>query len=347
MTRAAQSAVAAFQTSGGAEIFRIPVEVFPSFTAYVYLVLLDGMRILVDTGSGFGNSNRDLETGLQAAGELAGVSLGLSDLTHVLVSHGHIDHFGGLAYVQPRTAARIGVHELDFRNITHYEERVALVTRRLSHFLWEAGLDAEQHAQLLSLYQLNKSLFRSTPVDFTFEAVHMRLGAVEMLHLPGHCAGQTAFRLHNIVLIGDHVLSKTTPHMAPESLTLNTGLGHYLASLRELENWLAGVDLLLPAHEEPISDIPGRLSAIREHHAQRLEKILRLLETPKTIAEISHELFRQPEGYNALLAVEEAGAHVEHLYQRGLIHIANLDEMIARDQVTPLRYVRAESPGRK
>ncbi|GAB4580053.1 MAG: hypothetical protein Fur0022_27920 [Anaerolineales bacterium] len=321
-------------------IVRIPLEVFPAFYAYVYLILVDNMRILVDTGSGFGQSNHHLEIGLQEASERLGYPIHLGNLTHVLVTHGHIDHFGGLPYIRERSNALIGIHELDCRTVTNYEERLTLVTHRLSHFLGEAGVTPEQHQDLINLYRVNKQLFKSTPVDFTFEAIEMQLGPLQMLHVPGHCAGQTIFRLSDTLLIGDHLLSKTTPHMAPESLTHHTGLDHYLASLTMMEAWISGVTLTLPAHEDPILDLPGRMVAIRQHHQTRLGKVLAELETPKTIAEISYALFRKPKGYDALLAIEEAGAHVEYLYQRALIRIANIDDLENSSQPTPLKYVR-------
>lgn len=324
----------------GIPIIRIPLEVFPAFFAYVYLILVDDMVILMDTGSGFGRSNQHLEAGLKTAGEILERPLSLESLTHILVTHGHIDHFGGLNYIRPRTSAKIGIHELDYRTITNYEARLTLISHRLSNFLWEAGVTPEQHKELLTLYRFNKNLFQSTPIDFTYEAIGMRFGPFEMLHVPGHCAGQTIFRLHDYLFIGDHILSRTTPHMAPESLTHNTGLGHYLASLAAMRPWIEGVTLTLPAHEDPITDLPVRIDSIRQHHTARLDKALAAMDTPQTLADISYALFRSPGGYDALLAIEEAGAHVEYLYQRGQIRIANLDELEKAEGLVTLKYVR-------
>jgi glyoxylase-like metal-dependent hydrolase (beta-lactamase superfamily II) len=329
-----------FQTNQGVPIIRIPLEVFPGFYAYVYLLLIDDMCILIDTGSGLGKSNQHLEEGVKAAGKRLGIPVALPDLTHILVTHGHIDHFGGLNFIRAHTQAKIGIHELDVRTIVNYEERLALVTHRLSDYLWESGLKAEQHKALLALYQLNKTLFHSTTVDFTYEAIGMQLRPIQMLHVPGHCAGQTIFRVHDVLLIGDHLLSKTSPHVAPESLTHNTGLGHYLQSLTEMRDWVSGVSLCLPAHEDLITDLPARMDAIYEHHMTRLDKALSAMDTPKTIAEISDYLFGWPKGYSALLAIEEAGAHVEYLYQRAQIRIANLDELENSRGHIALKYIR-------
>jgi len=56
-------------------------------------------------------------------------------------------------------------------------------------------------------------------------------------------------------------------------------------------------------------------------------------------AEISKSLFGQASGYHVLLALEEAGAHAEYLYQRGELVAANVDE-IETDPRPVIRYLR-------
>ncbi len=344
-TLSENSGITLFETSEGAQIFRIPLEEFPGLWGYAYFVLvtdnrLGELRVLIDAGSGFGNSNENLSAGLQSVSEQLGRALDFGDLTHILITHGHIDHFGGLSFVRPRTQARIGVHELDLRNLTNYEERLTLVAKRLDEFLIEAGVNSERRVELIQLYKITKSLYHSVKVDFTFESSDMRLGPFTMLHVPGHCAGHVVIRLHDILFCGDHVLEHTSPHQSPEHLTLSTGLDHYLKSLDLLLPWAIGVKLCLGGHNEPIFDLPARVEAIRALHSQRLQQVLGFLNNPHTILEVSRDLFGEVHGYNVLLALEEAGAHVEYLYQRGLLGVENLGELEAGDKPTPIRYFR-------
>src|SRR5512139_258012 len=147
-----------FTTAGGARIFQLPLLAFPGLVGYVYLVLAEAdgsrYRVLIDAGSGFGDSNQHLEAGLAGVSNSLGSSLGLADLTHVLITHGHIDHFGGLSYVRPRTPALIGVHELDLRNLTNHAERLAVVAPHLRTFLLEAGVSEGRVGQLLDMYRM-------------------------------------------------------------------------------------------------------------------------------------------------------------------------------------------------
>ena len=71
----------------------------------------------------------------------------------------------------------------------------------------------------------------------------------------------------------------------------------------------------------------GRIQAIKTAHDDRLNKILDICTEPKSLADISRDLFGRVESYHVLLALEEAGAHVEYLYQRGELIAANLDEI--------------------
>jgi glyoxylase-like metal-dependent hydrolase (beta-lactamase superfamily II) len=234
------------------------------------------------------------------------------------------------------------VHELDLRNLTNYEERLIVVARRLEGFLVEAGVPPEKQGRLIDLYMITKSLYRSVKVDFTYGSVGMQTGPFDMLHVPGHCAGHVAIRLHDVLFSGDHVLNEISPHQSPERLTLSTGLGHYLNSLETLRVWADGVTLTLGGHKSPINDLQARLDAICEFHQSRLVQILDILAEPHTIVEISRAVFGKVYGYNVLLALEETGAHVEYLYQHGSLGIANITELENGTGPVPIQYYRLD-----
>ncbi|MEW6567759.1 MAG: MBL fold metallo-hydrolase [Chloroflexota bacterium] len=335
--------VEVFQSSGRARVYRLPMEVFPGFWAFAHLVVADGFVALIDAGSGFGLANEHLEAAFTSVRRQHGEAVDLASLTHVLITHAHIDHFGGLPFVRSRSRAPIGVHELDLRVLTNYEQRLAIVAHRLKQFLLEAGVPAERQETLMSLYLLNKQLFSSMDVDFVFQGVEGSLGPLHWLHVPGHCPGHVVFRIDDILLVGDHVLPEISPHQSPERLSHFTGLAHYLDSLDRALAWAPGVKIALGGHQGPIRDLPARAAAIRELHAARLERVLELLQEPSTVAEVGDRLFPNAQGYHALLAIEEAGAHVEYLEQRGHLVIENLGHL-HRGDLVPIRHQRRAGP---
>jgi glyoxylase-like metal-dependent hydrolase (beta-lactamase superfamily II) len=331
--------VEAYRTNAGARIYRLPLEPFPDLWGFAHLVFAGGLVVLVDSGSGFGDSNDQLEAGLAAVRRDHGEKADWKDLTHVVVTHGHIDHFGGLPYVRQHTSAPVGVHELDLRVLANYEERLTVVAHRLRAFLAEAGVSPTERETVMSLYLLNKHLFNSVAVDFTFRDNETTLGPLRLLHVPGHCPGQVVIQVDDILLSADHVLKEISPHQSPERLSLNTGLGHYLESLERMLAWVRPVRVTLGGHQGPIEDLAGRVAALRSLHAARLSRVLELLEWPHTIADVSRDLFPKVQGYHSLLALEEAGAHVEYLAQRGVLRIENLGDLETETPV-PIRYCR-------
>jgi len=329
-----------FTTSQGAAIYQIPLEAFPGFWVFAYLVQIEDYQVLIDTGSGYGDCNQDLVRGFRSINEISEKKAGLRYLTHVFITHGHIDHFGGLPYVMEKCDCVVGIHELDLRNITNTEERLIIVSRRLEKFLAEAGIMPEQRTQLIQMYKLTKLDYRPVSVGITFEDIGMELGPFQFLHVPGHCPGQVAIRLHDILFSGDHILSEISPHQAPERLVLNTGLRHFLQSLDRVKTWADDINITLGGHNPPVFNLHHRIDEIVTIHKDRLKRILDYLIEPKTIQEISFELFNDVHGYNVLLALEEAGAHVEYLYQHGNLGIDNLEDLYSNCEMKPIRYVR-------
>ena len=170
----ASQQVETFTTSGGGRIYQLPLEVFPDFWSYIYMVLVDDLRVLIDTGSGFGNSNDHLEAGLTVASQLAGQDVRLSDLTHILITHGHIDHIGGVPEIKRRFGSKIYIHALDAPPV-------------------------EKGDPILTASAWYGTKFPPTPVDvkFNFPEELLKIGEEKLvcLHTPGHTPGSICIYL--------------------------------------------------------------------------------------------------------------------------------------------------------
>lgn len=327
-----------YQSNTGVTIYRLPMILFPNdFMGFAYVLDGAGELTLVDTGSGMGRSNDDLLAGFQAIQDNYGVSFTLNDVKRVIITHGHIDHFGGLAFVKAHANTTVGIHELDRRVLTHYEERVIVATKDLGIYFQRAGIKPEIRESLFQMYGFAKQHVQSINVDFSIEDEQV-IDGMEFLHMPGHCPGQVCIRIGDILLSADHILSRTTPHQAPESITHYMGLGHYADSLRKLSH-VKGIRLALGGHEDPIHDLYTRINEIRASHNRKLDRIRDIMrdhKAPMTISDISKAMYPDVKDYNILLAIEEAGAHIEYLYQHGHLKIANLSEYEVEDNPTIL-----------
>ncbi len=319
-------AVERFLTRDGRRIYRLPLEVFPGFSGNAYLVLGGEKPYLVDCGSGMATSNRDLDAAFVAVRDEYGEVVTCSDLGAIVITHGHIDHFGGLAHLRRQTDAPVAVHVLDRRVLASYEERVAVAGRRVRDFFFEAGLSAEKVKKYMALYGSTKSFFRSLPVDLPFEEGAILGGEMVATLVPGHCPGQVCLAIDDILLTADHLLAMISPHISPESITLNTGLFHYLDSLDKVGS-ISGVSVGLGGHGRAMDDVYARAEEIRCLVQSRLEATLDLLFDPRPIALLSRDLFGSVRSYHVLLAILETGAYVEYLYHLGEIEVVNTEDL--------------------
>jgi glyoxylase-like metal-dependent hydrolase (beta-lactamase superfamily II) len=311
-------------------------QAFPGLVAHVYLLIGAGPITLVDTGSGYGDSSRHLMEGFEAIRRDFGEPVGARDVQRVLLTHGHLDHFGGLTQLTGPITAEVGIHELDRWVLTGYEERVIVATKALRFFLGRAGTPVDKQERLLELYTTGKRHVKSVRVDFTVRDGQI-LDGLEFIHVPGHCPGQVCIKIGDVLLSADHVLPKTTPHQSPESITAGTGLGHYLTSLERIGR-VDGIRLALGGHEDPIENFYPRLDTIRADHERKLSRILDLRRAePLTMEGLTNRMYPTVRNWDVLLAIEEVGAHVEYLYERGALRVDNLEE-VEREPNPALRY---------
>jgi glyoxylase-like metal-dependent hydrolase (beta-lactamase superfamily II) len=327
-----------FQAGSGTRIYCMSVETFPHHVNNVYLLVEEGSRVLFDCGSGAPSSRRDLALGFAVVRDAFHEDVRYEALDWCLVSHAHYDHFGGANLVKQETSARLAVHELDARVLSCFSERIVIASMDCDVFWRRAGVPDEERTTLLQMYQAAKSAFRAQEVDRALRDGDTIGPGYRVHHVPGHCPGLVCLQVRDVLLTSDHVLSRITPHQFPQAITPFAGLEHYFHSLAKVRR-LEGVNFALGGHEDPIWDLRARIDGIALFHRDRLAKVLELCREPQTVVQVAQQLFGDQDGYSRILALDEAGAHVEYLHQLGQIHIANLDE-VARSRDPVIQYKR-------
>lgn len=331
-------AVKRFVSNTGVQIYRIPCEVLPNLTGRVYLLLGAGPPTLVDAGSGEGNSTQQILQGLESVGNEFGEKVALRDVKRILITHAHIDHFGGLPQLVERTKAEVAVHRLDQRVIAAYDERVVVAKHAMQCFLKRAGVAAKEQSKVLAAFGYARGRVRSVPVNFPFDD-GQQFDGLQCVHTPGHSPGHVCIAAGDVLLAGDHILARTIPQQWPESIAPYTGLGHYLDSLEKIRR-RNGVALILGGHEPPVRNVLERIDEIRSTHLRRLDRLLDILRKaphPLSIEEITEQMYSRQKGFYALLALTDVGSRMEYLDQRGQLAIANFDE-VERESSPVYRY---------
>jgi len=329
-------AVTQFETRGGARVYQMPVETFPGHVNNIYLILDGDVVTLFDVGSGLPDSNEGLERRMAEVRERFGEVVTLASVQHVVISHAHIDHFGWVGRFTGESDAAVYVHELDARVLVNFEERIVLASKDLRVFMERAGVKPELRTEIEEAYRWSKNFFKSVEIDHLVRDRDRIINGYRVHHTPGHCPGQICLEVDDLLFTADHVLSRITPHQSPAAITPFCGLELYLQSLDKVRG-LEDIRLSLPGHEAPIEDLDGRIAGIVGHHQRRLSQVLDICHEPLALVEVSKRLFGPRVGYTRLLALEEAGAHVEYLFQRGELRIANLED-VTRENNPVIRY---------
>ncbi len=179
----------------------------------------------------------------------------------ILFTHAHVDHYGGLPDFVHRTGAVVAAHPLDSRPIAACGERLILARRRFETMLVQAGVPPTQRPQFLETFSRTRRKREGVPVGLLLDDGR-QLDGMNIFHTPGHSPGHLCILIHNVLLVGDHILARTITQQWPESTLAYTGLGHYLESLEKVEK-IPGVEIALGGHEPPIYDLDKRISVIR------------------------------------------------------------------------------------
>jgi len=331
-------AIQRFDSSVGMRIYRIPTRVLPELSARVYLVLGAGPPTLVDTGSGRKESTQDILKGLETVRGEFGEPVCLEDIERIYLTHGHLDHIGGLPDLVRPGGAKVGIHPLDLPKISDAEHQAAELSERMRSFLEGAGVAPSQREELVQRYGGARDVVPAQKVEMLLQD-NQECDGLRFLHTPGHAPGHLCIAVGDVLLTGDHVLPRTMPQQWPESYAPHAGLAHYLKSLARIRA-LPGFRLALGGHEQVMHDLYERIDQIEETQHRRVERVWGIVhdaKRPLTIAEIASRAYREQKGFFAFLAATDVGARVEYLQQQGRLVLANAEE-IERGTARARRY---------
>ncbi|MFX1457222.1 MAG: MBL fold metallo-hydrolase [Promethearchaeota archaeon] len=292
----------------------------------LYLFTIKDKYVLIDAGysmkywqKAFYKALNDLNTKIE-------------DIDYCIITHEHPDHVGLVKTLkEANPEIKIGMHKIAYElaklreelsKKTNIEEQVK---ERTKLFL-SLGIQKEEVEIMIQ---------RLGGGGMNFEYVQPNLllknndrivdGELQIIHSPGHSVGHICiyYTKKGILFSGDHILSNITPHLgtlvipAAEEFNKKNNfeniLDHYLKSLDKIDN--LNPRIILPGHEEIIYDPHERITAIKNHHQNRLYDISRIiLNNPSTPLEIAFSHFGDDlDQMNKVLAISETLVHLDYL----------------------------------
>lgn len=304
-------------------IHRIELPVpFPIQTTNAYLIEEEPIT-LVDPGIRTGPSFRVLEDSL---GELG---CRIEDIERILITHGHVDHYGQARKVAVLSGAETYIHRKEYDRT----QSIGYLRDNLMSVLTQNGTPRDSLNEAIGYVQSAIQTLAEplAEVHFLDEGDDVRFGSMvfQTLLCPGHSPGLLCFYCEEagILISGDHLLEKISPNPIVDSSQKgpgpqSTSLRDYLNSIKKIQN--LNVALVLPGHGPPIEDFRGAVRKTLDHHQQRLSMVLSVLSLgEKTAYEISKVLFPNTKSFEVFLGVSEVLGHLRILSDEGRIHFTS------------------------
>lgn len=232
------------------------------------------------------------ETHLEAI--LAALTPG-QQITHILVSHSHLDHSPLAAHLKARTGAPI--HAFG----SPESGRSPIMQRLATEGLAGGG----------------EGIDRAFTCDVTLRDGSDISGSdwsLRALHTPGHIGNHLCFALGDILFSGDHVMGWASSLVSPP----DGDLTDFMTSCRRLQaqDWA----LFLPGHGAPVTEPQARLRWLIAHREGREAEILRHLQAAPAHAEaLAQRIYTATPPTLLPAATRNVFAHLIDLTQRGLI----------------------------
>ncbi len=315
---------------------QVPIPNNPLGYTNSYLVQGDNGHLLIDPGMNTDEAFDSLERGLSEIG------VDFKDITQILATHSHGDHYGLSGRVKQRSQAKILLHHLERNPIqlisTNMEERL----RQTEQWLHINGAPTnEPPAAWLGATGMPR--FTPPPLpDITLddgETISTGTFDFQVMWTPGHSPGHICLYepTKKILFSGDHVLPVITPHVSLGPQSTTNPLGDFINALNTLRQ--LDVNLVLPAHEHLFTDLQARIDDIIQHHEKRNSEILEAINTePKTAYQISTKITWKPDlgglslhdltPWEKRMAVMETLAHLQSMRIAGRVEQFSSDSII-------------------
>jgi glyoxylase-like metal-dependent hydrolase (beta-lactamase superfamily II) len=308
-------------------IFRIPIPIpFVQAGGPVNAYIVDEERgfLLFDPGLGTESSQMALAEGVALTGHR------FDRVNRIVLSHGHIDHFGSAAWVleQIGRAVPILIHTADAGKVLESGADWPVLLSRNAGYISRLGLPQPVLKELIANTHndagMGRRLNSVTPLlaGDTFRCRHVTL---EVCHMPGHTPGLCCLyeRDHGLLFSADHLLERVSPNplieLGPEGEPPSfKPLVSYFESVERLRS--LEVSLVLPGHGAPFAAHLDVIDSLLAFYKRRQAKLLKALgQGPLTPYDAMRRLFPPTGTFELFLMISETLGNLELLEDRGEI----------------------------
>jgi glyoxylase-like metal-dependent hydrolase (beta-lactamase superfamily II) len=310
----------------GFHLLHLPLPMKPTIVN-VYLVNGGSEWALIDTGM----HTPESVDAFRAALDLVGCQP--EWIKKIVCTHHHPDHFGTSGPYKELCQAEVFLHPLEAERVASYLPQAR--SEETARFFRRNGIPIDRFVKVPSLGDFWREMYRPVEPDHSL-ADHDRLKIgerdLEVVWTPGHSPGHCVmyFPKDKVIIVGDHLLPKITPHVGIISDDAGNPLGDFLASLRKVGE--LDVETVMPAHGAVYHDHKKRVAQLIEFHEYRMQVMLDIIRgRPGTAYEVALQAFdltSESPFQQQFPATFETLAHLEHMRLHGRTEKREIDDRV-------------------
>ena len=302
----------------GIHWIKMPMSVEDMTLSNINIYLIEGTKgyLLVDSGW---NTDKSFTT---LHNYLVKIGVSFEDITQIVVTHIHPDHYGMAGRIKKLSGATIAMHHLEKGFIEPRYVHMEELLQQTARLLIANGVPRDFTDSLRDATVGLEQFIVPTFPDITLhdgETISTGEFTFRVIWTPGHSTGHICLYEpeQKVLLSGDHILPKITPNIGVNPQSIENPLGRYIKSLQEVRQ--LDVKLTLPGHDEPFTRLVTRIDEIIRHHGHRNMEILEAIGyRTKTAYQIAqqiswgdHNEWQDLPPFHQRMAIFETMSHLE------------------------------------
>ncbi|MHB0879315.1 MBL fold metallo-hydrolase [Paenibacillus sp. SEL1] len=278
---------------------------------------------------------RNMDTEAEWAHVFQQLGMSFGDISDIVVTHHHPDHYGLAGWMQQQSQARVHMSARSHKEammMWDAPESTVAMENRLPRFFVQHGFPLEQVSALeLHMRQAYLQVNPQPEITVIPTGMDARLEWGERSWLPvetgGHAPGHVSLYDPNsgVILCGDAVLPQISPNISLLPDSDAQPLKSYVDGLQRLGE--LEVAWAYPGHRNPFGYFRERTQALLAHHEERLEKFQQLIQPEGSTAyELCMAMFGGKLGIHQLrFAMSETLGHLVELVRRERASMSETD----------------------
>ena len=258
----------------GINQIKVPIPKVGLDNVNVYIVEGTNGNLMIDTGWNTPEAFNALAQEMKTSG------FAMKDITEVVITHIHPDHFGLAGKIAELTGARVSVSEIDFSMVDSRYVHADAILSEMNSFLKANGVPDWELKMLSEASQTIRNFISPiSKVNLLKAGDHVAMEPFDfqVILTPGHTPGHICLYEPNkkYLFAGDQVLAEVVPNISYHPQSGQNPLGDYVNSLHALEE--LEVRFVFPGHGSVFSGLTPKIDEIMHFHRDRMRNIEKIM----------------------------------------------------------------------